>query len=403
MVFRWDGLHTGDMRGTAGIAIVGCGFVADFYVATIPNHPELSIVGAYDRDPQRGVAFAAHYTLDWFPDLDAVLADDRVRIVVNLTSPESHYEVSRAALRAGKHVYTEKPLALSHDEGQALVSLAEESGLVLCAAPCSLLGETAQTMWRAVRRGDLGRPQLVYAALDDGALHEMPYRTWRNASGALWPYASEFRTGCTLEHAAYYLTWMIAMFGAIAEVAAFAANIAGPVPEVPDPAPDFVSACLLFRSAVVARLTCSIVAPSDHSLVIVGDEAVLGTAEGWDYGSPVWIRRAGPPGTPGHLRLAEPESYPLVRPSDYEHRYAGFHAMDFARGVAEVARLARDGGPARLPARHALHALDAMLAMTRGQRRQLDPGTIGSAQPMPWADDERQTAAVRGTYAGGRP
>jgi predicted dehydrogenase len=391
------------MRGTVGIAIVGCGFVADFYLATIPNHPELSIIGVYDRDPQRGRAFAARYALGCFPDLDAVLADERVQIAVNLTSPESHYPVSLAALRAGKHVYSEKPLALTHDEGRALVSLAEESGLVLCAAPGSLLGETAQTMWRAVRRGDLGRPHLVYASLDDGALHEMPYKTWRSTSGTPWPYASEFRTGCTLEHAGYYLSWLIAMFGEVAEVSAFAANIGGPVPEVPDPAPDFVSACLRFRSAVVARITCSIIAPSDHSLMIVGDEAVLGTGEAWDYGSPVWIRRAGPPGTPGHLRLAEPESYPLARPADYRHRYPGFHAMDFARGVAEVARLARDGGPARLPARHALHALDVMLAMTAGQRREFAPAAIGPAQPMLWAEDERQTAGALGTDAGRRP
>lgn len=372
-------------NAVTGLALVGCGFVADFYLATLPNHPHLRVIGVVDRDRHRADAFAAHHGLRCYPDLDAALSDERVDVVVNLTSPDSHYEVSRRALQAGKHVYSEKPLATTYAAAEDLVLLAEERGLVLSSAPCSLLGEAAQTLWWAIRRGDIGRPQLVYAELDDGALHRMPYQKWRSASGASWPYRTELRTGCTLEHGAYYLSWLTAMFGAVTEMSAFATNIVAEVPEVDDPAPDFASACLAFGCGVVARLTCSIVAPSDHTLRVVGEEGVLQVGEAWDYGSPVRIRRAGPPGTPGHLRLSDPLPYPLVRACDFPYRYEGFHMMDFSRGIAEVADAATNRRPSRLSARHALHALDVMLTMSAGRRRRFDT-CLDPVEPMAWAD-----------------
>jgi predicted dehydrogenase len=86
------------------IAIVGTGFVADYYMATLRNYPELELRGVYDRSPERLKAFAAHYGAQVYDSFDAVLADPDVQIVVNLTTPESHYEISRAVLAAGKHV-----------------------------------------------------------------------------------------------------------------------------------------------------------------------------------------------------------------------------------------------------------------------------------------------------------
>jgi predicted dehydrogenase len=93
------------------VAFVGCGYVADFYMATLPNHPELQLTGVFDREKERAKRFAAFHGLHQYPSLEALLGDDRVSMVVNLTNPGSHFEVSWQALQHGKHVYSEKPLA----------------------------------------------------------------------------------------------------------------------------------------------------------------------------------------------------------------------------------------------------------------------------------------------------
>jgi predicted dehydrogenase len=185
------------------VAIVGCGFVADYYVRTLPIHPELELVGVMDRDPERSKRFASYYSLSRYDSLDELLADPRVEIVLNLTNPGSHFEVSKRALLAGKHVYSEKPMAMTVGEATELVDLAVSKRLQISSAPCSLLGETAQTMWKALREQRVGPVRLVYAELDDGLVSAMPYKKWLSESGTLWPYEDEFKVGCTLEHARF--------------------------------------------------------------------------------------------------------------------------------------------------------------------------------------------------------
>ncbi|MGH7006516.1 MAG: Gfo/Idh/MocA family protein, partial [Alphaproteobacteria bacterium] len=107
------------------IAIIGTGFVADYYMTTLANHPKLVLSGVYDRDAARLRQFADYYKLATYPDYEAILADADIAIVVNLTTPENHYSLSRQALEAGKHVYCEKPLAMRYEEAVELVSLAE--------------------------------------------------------------------------------------------------------------------------------------------------------------------------------------------------------------------------------------------------------------------------------------
>src|SRR5690242_17502068 len=95
-------------------AIVGCGYVADFYLRTLPNHANIALAGVYDRNSDRCRRFAEHHGgLRQYRSPDEMLSDPAVRIVVNLTNPHSHYAISKAALDAGKHVYSEKPLAMS--------------------------------------------------------------------------------------------------------------------------------------------------------------------------------------------------------------------------------------------------------------------------------------------------
>ena len=172
-------------RLTVRIAFVGCGYVADYYARTLALHPELELVCVADRDAARATAFANFHGYR-VASVAELFADRSIELVVNLTSTASHFDVSRAALESDKHVYSEKPLAMDFAQVELLVRLAAARGLILAAAPSNVLGESAQTLWKAVRDGVIGTPRLVYAALDDGPIHRMDYRDWRSASGAPW-------------------------------------------------------------------------------------------------------------------------------------------------------------------------------------------------------------------------
>jgi predicted dehydrogenase len=371
-----------------GIALVGCGYVADFYAATLSNPRELAPLGVWDRDPARLEAFTGHWRHRAYDSFAALLADPDVQIVVNLTNPASHYEVSAAALGAGKHVYTEKPLAMTLDEATKLVESAEERGLLLGSAPCSLLSEAAQTLWATLADGAIGTPRLVYAELDDGMIHRMPHDQWVNPSGAVWPAADEFQVGCTVEHSGYVLSWLTGFFGPVTELSAMAASLL-PDKGVAGAAPDFSCGVLRFASGVLARLTNSIVAPRDHRLTIVGDEGVLDLDDILRYGLQPAIQR-GRPHTLEEARIGyldPPVPVPLVRPADYPHRYTDTHDMDVARGIADLARAVQHGGTPYLGARHALHVLEVTLALAGADR---EPGwrriesTFPPPAPAPW-------------------
>ncbi len=178
------------------IAYVGCSYVADLYQHTLANHRDrLELVGAFDRDPERMAAFASRYEVATYASLRHLLADDRVDIVLNLTNPESHHEVTKTSLAAGKHVYSEKPLAMDFDQARELVEEARSAHVHLASAPCSLLGETAQTIWKALRGSAIGQVYLTYAELDGGLTHRQPYRSWVSQTGVYWSAANDFETG----------------------------------------------------------------------------------------------------------------------------------------------------------------------------------------------------------------
>ena len=205
------------------IAIAGCGYVADSYLATLADHPELALVGAFDRDQERLDRFAGHWATHAYSSVEALIEDPRVELVLNLTNPRSHYEVTRACLEGAKHVYSEKPLAMCVEQAAELVGIARARGLYLSSAPCSALSETAQTLWKAIRENAVGRIRLVYANFDDGMVGpNMKPWTWVSASGAPWPARDEFEVGCAFEHAGYVLTWLAAFFGPAVSLTAFA-------------------------------------------------------------------------------------------------------------------------------------------------------------------------------------
>lgn len=361
-----------------GIAIVGCGFVADFYAATLPLHPELRLVAVTDMDQARAERFGRAHAATVHASLDDLLADPAVEIVVNLTNPHSHFAVTRAALEAGRHVYSEKPLAMELDQAEALVALAEERGLLLSSAPCGFLGESLQALRKALREDAIGKVRLVYAEIDDGPIHRMRPDTWESPAGTPWPWRDEFSVGCTMEHAGYHLTWLAALFGPARSVTAFSRTLVPEKhPDMPaeDIAPDFSVACILFRSGVVARLTCGIVAPHDHVLRVIGDEGELSIDEIWHFGAPLRIRRFDALGfrAESHAWLArhgltrwlfglDGKKSPLSPPSGWR-RSVRRHEMDYALGVADLAAAVREKRSPALPATLALHVNEIALAI----------------------------------------
>lgn len=377
-------------------AIVGCGYVADYYLATLANHPELELTGVFDRDASRAERFARHHGRKRYGTLDELLGDREVEFVANLTNPRSHFEVSSAALLAGKHVYTEKPLSTSLPEAERLVELAESKGLLLGSAPCTVLGETAQTLWKALRERRIGTPRLAYAEMDDGPTPLHDHGTWVSASGAPWPAKDEFEVGCTLEHAGYSLTWLTAFFGPARTVTSFA-RVLKPDKGIPLDVltPDFTVGTIEFASGVVARLTCGIFASPDHSLRIFGDEGVLTATDSWNFGAPVYASRRTPLGLKGEKRprLAKwiglgPRKVTPVRPARFRWSGRPANHIDFSRGIAELAGAAKERRPSRLSARWSLHVNELALAIqdptTHGSPRTLR-STFAPMEPMPWA------------------
>jgi predicted dehydrogenase len=242
-------------------------------------------------------------------------------------------------------------------------------------------------MWRAVRDEVAGKPLLVYAELDDDFVSQAPFRKWISESGAPWPYADEFRVGCTLEHAGYYLTWLIAMFGPVKTVVAASARVVQDNEIGEQPAPDFSSATLFFDAGMVARLTCSIVAPHNHSLQIFGTRGVLTTSESWNNAAKVSFRRRfslrrrliNSPVTQ-RIRLPGPTHPKVGR--------LGAVAMNFALGPVEMFAAIREGRPCRINADFALHLNEVTLAIQNSGQNCVATTMqtrCNPMEPMTWA------------------
>ena len=372
-----------------GLGIVGTGFVADLYMRSLRTFPEIKVVMASDLDRSRLAAFCDYWKVRPAQSLQELLntGPDSPDLILNLTNPNSHFEVSRTCLEAGKHVYSEKPLATNMADARSLCSLAENKGLMLASAPCSILGEAAQTLWMALRQNEIGKVRLIYAELDDDFVLQAPYHKWVNESGAPWPFRDEFIVGCTLEHAGYYLTWLMAMFGTIEKVSAASANL---MPDKPvegiQTAPDYSCATLFFKSGTVARLTCSIVAPHNHGIRIIGDRGVLELKEAWDNYSAVRVRRRfvfrrrlinSPIAKRVKIRMT---THPKVE------RW-GAAAMNFALGPAEMLQALKESRSCRLSAGFALHLNEVTLAIQTGGGMHVMKTICPPMEPMPWAEE----------------
>ena len=390
------------------IAIVGCGYVAEQYASTLPVHPELRLVAAYDTNGERLATFARRRNIAASSSLQELVANPGIELVLNLTNPRAHYTVTRACLSEGKHVYSEKPLGMTTAEAQQLAALAEQRRLYLGAAPCSALSDAAQTLWHAIRHGVVGRVRLVYANFDDGMIapHMAPW-TWTNDAGVPWPARDEFEVGSTYQHAGYVLTWLCAMFGPARRVHSFASVL---MPDkgitVEAMAPDFSVGCVEFDGGVVARVTCGLTAPRDKSMTVVGDKGVLTVGNVRDDAAPVMWRPASEQRLVSIVRRRLPVVHRWLQARLSDAGVAALFAhtlppkrrtatafaarekrVDFLRGPSEMADAITSRRRSRLPADLAVHIVEIVERLQYPERFSDRCVTTAFApiEPMPWA------------------
>ncbi|MCW0001634.1 Gfo/Idh/MocA family oxidoreductase [Pararhizobium sp. YC-54] len=369
-----------------GIAFIGTGFVADYYMTTLANHPQLRLAGVWDVDPARLQQFCDYWKVRAYASQAEMLADEAVGIVVNLTPPESHHAINRAALSAGKHVYCEKPLAMTVEEARELVVLATGRGLILAGAPANALSDACGHCADILDSGIIGTPRLAYAEMEDGLVFRDKWQQWRSRSGAKWPAVHEFEIGCTLEHAGYATSWLVSLFGPVSNVAAFSALTfpdKGPGTESLSLGPDFSVGCLTFRSGLVARLTSGLAAPRDRSLTIVGDKGTIVVRDLWDNRSPIHVELAGSRRPllhrlidrvewqfqrkfPFRLTAGKPVAYPQAAQKNVLPAYPS--QIDFVRGIAAQADAIKAGTRPFFSGETALHLTDIVLALNAGKR-----------------------------------
>ncbi|MEW5788210.1 MAG: Gfo/Idh/MocA family oxidoreductase [Pseudomonadota bacterium] len=367
-----------------GIGCVGAGFVFDAYMQTHHLHPWLDLRAVFDRDTARARQVKDYFGTPMVDSLEAILGDPSISIVLNLTNPSEHFAVTKALLEAGKHVYSEKPLATTVGEARALAQLAEARGLQVGCAPSSLFGEAAQTLWRALRRGQIGQPRMVIANLDEGASHHQNLaETLINPSGAKWPAWDEYRVGCTAEHAGYVLTWMVAFFGSVRRVMSYS-KVFFPDKGIPIPvgemAPDYATAMLEFENGVVAQINSSVVTPPNHGLYVVGETGYLKVDHVWPFACPVTlVQHARPWLTETVAPVSEPVWDPkgLSRPWYYRHWRLRDYLLDPAdrafgvgddkmRGVTEFMLAIASGQPYGLGGDFSAHITEVTYAIQDG-------------------------------------
>ena len=144
--------------GPVGIGLIGAGMISHTYLTNLTSFPDVRVLIVGDINPVRAEAQAkAHHVERWGTPED-VLAHPDVELIVNLTIPAAHIEVATAAIDAGKHVWTEKPLGMNRESAQTFLDEAARAGLLVGVAPDTAYGPGLQIARRVIERGDIGTP-----------------------------------------------------------------------------------------------------------------------------------------------------------------------------------------------------------------------------------------------------
>ncbi len=190
------------------IAIIGVGAISGIYLENITKvFTELELIGVCDLVRERAEQAQEKYQIrKLYENMNEAFADPEVDIILNLTRPYEHFEVTKAALMAGKHVYTEKPLGASFEEGKKLIALSKEKNLMLGGAPDTFLGSGLQTCRKLIDDGYIGEP-IGAAAFMICHGHE----TWHPDPEFYYKYGG----GPMLDMGPYYVTALVNLLGGV--------------------------------------------------------------------------------------------------------------------------------------------------------------------------------------------
>lgn len=272
------------------IGFIGVGAISGIYLENITNmFPDMEVYAVYDLLEERAAAQETYHIPKRYTSLDQMLADPAVDIVLNLTRPSEHYAVTKAALLAGKPVYSEKPLAATVAEGRELAALAAEKGLALGGAPDTFLGAGLQTCRKLIEDGYIGRPVGAAAFMlchGHESWHPDPAFYYKRGGGPM------------MDMGPYYLTALTALLGSVTEVTSTARKSfeqrtvtsqprRGEVIDVE--VPTHVNGILQFESGAVGTIATSfdVYYPQQARLEIYGTEGTLFLPDPNCFGGPV--------------------------------------------------------------------------------------------------------------------
>ncbi len=334
-------------RGPVKTAVIGCGVISSIYLQNATTWDILDVVACSDLDMVRAASQADKYHIPRAIPVGEVLADPDIELVINLTIPAAHSEVGLAALRAGKSIYSEKPLATCREDGQRLLEEARARGLRVGCGPDTFLGGGLQTCRKLIDQGKLGQPVGIMAHMltrGPDYWHPDPEFFFKPGAGPLF------------DMAPYYLTALIALCGPVRRVTG-SARITYPERTIKSgpkggtkirvEAPTTVASVLDFASGPIATLVTSFdyCNRMSASVEIMGSEGVLSAPDPNTYAGPVRLRRAF-------------EDNACEMPLAFAHT-----ENSRSIGVADMAYAIRTGRRHRANGDMAFHVLDVMCAI----------------------------------------
>ncbi|HEU5369624.1 MAG TPA: Gfo/Idh/MocA family oxidoreductase, partial [Ktedonobacterales bacterium] len=271
------------------VGVIGCGTISGIYLETIKHLKILEAVACADLFLERAQARAAEFEVPGACSVEALLTDPEVELIINLTVPAAHAEVALAALQAGKHVYNEKPLAISREDARRMLDLAQERGLLVGNAPDTFLGGGLQTCRKLLDDGWIGEPVAAFAAMTGHGperWHPDPAFFYQRGAGPM------------LDMGPYYLTALVALLGPIRRVTG-SARITFPERTIASAArygqtinvetPTHIAGVLDFASGVIGTIITSFDVWSSRlpRIEIYGTRGSLGVPDPNTFGGPV--------------------------------------------------------------------------------------------------------------------
>ena len=350
-----------------GVAIIGCGNIAEAYASDLAAYEEIDLRGMTDPDLTRAEALATECGGQVYPSTEALLADPAVDIVVNLTIHHAHYAVTRQGLEAGKHVFSEKPLALTYAEAERLVALAEEQGVRLGCSPFTFMGEAQQTAWKQIREGRLGPVRVAYAEVNWGRIE-----SWHPNPEPFYDVGALYDVGV------YPLTLLTTIFGPARRVRAYGTVLYPDRVTTEDrpfhiETPDFMLTTVEWPNGMVVRLTTNFYV-NFHSkqtgVEFHGDLGSLYLSSWADFDATVAFTEFGE-----HYDGA----LPLLR--------APYKGTEWGRGIRDMAEALVQDRPHRATGAQAAHVVEIVEAATQSMQHGAPVdlhATFPPPAPMDW-------------------